>query len=503
MPDIADLHAHCSLKSFLGAAEEKDRASVWDFIHSPFWNTLAPVLDSQSNLTQAKSGGVKLFFSALTALEQPIAKEVYYILKDTASLFPAVSFDLMRQMKQNEKSYFDWMVEEWHHLKANLAPASVLGSFVDFNPVSPDPQLVVNIEGAHNFYTRPGLGSAQDMAEMIQNLEAFKNDPEMPRAFYLTLTHLCNNRFANHAFAIKLVSNPDFFPIGNGINSEGYQLIDAALSTQNGYRMLIDVKHMSAKSRKDYYRHTKGTVPIIASHTGFSLTSWNDKIPVAKLGDAKGNLVDHAGRREDGTQSPVVHVVYPWRRGRSAFVHHNLWSINLYKEEVDIIHKSGGIVGVSLDQRILGYGHQGEDVFSIAEWLEVSKNGIMRVDEYGSLSTFQEYPGWGNEYLPALHAKHVANQLISMSLCSTVPDPYNHFALGSDFDGLIDAVDCCTDAAQYQNFVPLLERELFHIYKNDMGNPLKPELIQSIVQRVCFDNALHFLERNFNATHGF
>jgi len=509
MKPIADLHIHCSLKSFLGSWDESKRESIWNHISSPFpWQALAPIFDSQSNLNQAQTGGVKLFFAALHPLEQPIAKELYYIIKDIASNMPRLNLELMRKMKDFEKSSFEWMMEEWSHIQSHLngpggQSAKVLRTYTDYDPAFQGPQLVMNVEGGHSFYNQPGLGDAQDIHSIISNLESFKTNPDAPRIFYLTLSHLCQNMFANHAFGMKLINNPQFKPSGNGVTAEGKLFIDALLSTTNGYRILVDVKHMSAQSRKDYYQHNNGRAPILASHVGFTNLSWNEAMYLKSAMDSEGLFLNERGERHDGSKSVNMHNQYPWVRGHSQFVHHNPWTINLFKEEIPIIMNSGGLIGVSLDQRILGFGQHGEENISREEWLSLSSKGVKRFAEYNTQAKFQEYPDWRNEFFPTLHLKHFANNLVAMSMSGFAGDPWNHFAIGSDFDGLIDAINCCKDASQYQSFANRLADILHDIYKNDFNNPLPASTIDSIVDRVCFTNAERFLSENFTPEFGF
>src|SRR5204863_8678457 len=73
-----------------------------------------------------------------------------------------------------------------------------------------------------------------------------------------------------------------FYPKGSGITKWGKEFIREAMSSENGKRVLIDVKHMSLRSRKEFYDMRKiefPDAPIIASHVGIAGCSIY-KIPI-------------------------------------------------------------------------------------------------------------------------------------------------------------------------------------------------------------------------------
>ncbi|MBA3900537.1 MAG: hypothetical protein H0X62_10060, partial [Bacteroidetes bacterium] len=106
---------------------------------------------------------------------------------------------------------------------------------------------------------------------------------------------------------------------------------------------LIDIKHMSLKSRKDYYeyRRSKGySEPILATHMGVTGLSWDYKFPVSACKKFKGrgySMIKYYQEKQEGALVPF-----------------NPCSINMYDEDIKEVLLSGGLIGMSLDRGILG-----------------------------------------------------------------------------------------------------------------------------------------------------
>ncbi len=119
----------------------------------------------------------------------------------------------------------------------------------------------------------------------------------------------------------------------------GNEVIKEALKEPE--RILIDIKHMSLEARKQYYEFLKEIIVrrisrYLISHGGVTGVSWDNKPVVCRK------------KYRDWIK---VRYFKPKGLMRTKF---NPWSINLYDEEIKKIVDSNGLIGLNLDERILG-----------------------------------------------------------------------------------------------------------------------------------------------------
>src|SRR5690606_17482948 len=128
--------------------------------------------------------------------------------------------------------------------------------------------------------------------------------------------------------------------MNSGFTDAGWKVIRALLSLDEnntpdhslGRRILIDVKHMSARARSEFYGkiirpclEQGRSIPVIASHCGYSgIKSLND--------------LDRSSPDEND-DTIIDQKFYGW-------------NINLAQEDIEVILLTGGLVGMSFDQRI-------------------------------------------------------------------------------------------------------------------------------------------------------
>ncbi len=309
-------------------------------------------------------------------------------------------------------------------------------------------------------------------------------------------------------------------------------MIDNAYSNN----VLIDVKHMSLVSRRIFYKyHAKyyADKPIIASHIGLSGNNWNLYRNRDDDGNPRAEGYDFAERKSYGYK-----VYLPKKQGPVAGCHFYPLSINLYNEDILAILASKGLIGISLDVRILGgkenFGELQNDFLSREEFelldsinaedqIEDLFRGLVTGDiDNGNVmlnTTDQEQPDLddlnegdkefeemiqstpktqvGKNY--HFHVKLVVNHLIRIYQITEwygKPTPWDHICIGSDFDGLVEAVDCCRDATQFSSFAAALKVEL-----KATAKALKIDLkldSAKIIDKLMFHNAKDFLEKHFS-----
>lgn len=195
--------------------------------------------------------------------------------------------------------------------------------------------------------------------ELTSNINKLKK-LNGPPICMMTIAHLTYNGLMGHApsidggksmnhiiasknYNIRVSDDPSykkqwektFFTIP-GVNKFGKIVIDSLLSHSNGHRILIDLKHSDLFTRNYFYDSImissrygvkNDTIPPICSHCAVTGLSEEYYSPIVN----EYNL----------SKSKFVKTFYPF-------------GINLYDEEIVKICNNKGIIGIPLEQRILG-----------------------------------------------------------------------------------------------------------------------------------------------------
>ena len=216
-------------------------------------------------------------------------------------------------------------------------------------------------------------------------------------------------------------------------------------------RILIDVKHMSAMGRMAFYEEIikpynieaqiNGTkkIPVIASHVGFSgHESLIDQVKTLKSKKEKDNF------KIDGFYA---------------------WNINMSLEDIEIIHASEGLIGMSFDQRILGVDKK-LLFFNLAN---KRKNNIYRF-------------------------RRLIERIVSSAYENNWPkkdDIWKRICIGSDFEGFVDPINSYPTVLNYPDFEEDLTETLLNLKKE------KPAYfavydVPLVVRGILYENAKDF-----------
>lgn len=335
--------------------------------------------------------------------------------------------------------------------------------------------VVLTIEGFHSIALHSDQATRDFLSLVTENVikERIKTLKEMG-VFFLTFSHHFSNHLAGHAHSLPklLMEIADPAPLMNEgfVNGEeglpvqyGKKWIRELLSlsdqnvtdTSLGRRVLIDVKHMSAASRKEYYNtiikpfnenNPGERIPVIASHCGY----------YGPGGETLDAVILKAGNELDDS----FH-----------FKGFYQWNINLCDEDIEVITESGGLIGISLDERILGV-KPGMKSAETDDWAAVLTRNIL-----GMVTAAKE------------------------SGMSHPENIWKCLSIGSDYDGLIDPANAFPRAEELQHFGPALLKylkdSLTDHLRNDFflgGNPYTPE---QVVPMICFSNARDFVFTHF------
>lgn len=324
-----------------------------------------------------------------------------------------------------------------------------------------------------------------------------------PAVRMVTVAHLSYNGMMGHASALDDAGGPasliarrvydigvssdrDYTEQWRGIffsvpgpNKFGRHFIDLLLDSVQGHRILVDLKHADVTTRTYFFDSVMARTgaPPICSHCavtgrprGFS-SPYNDEYSILR--------------------APFTTTFYPF-------------SINLYDEEIVMIHRGRGIIGITLEQRVLGGHVNALMTWRVArdkqgrvsggsgqrlrhwEYLDRRFKGLAR-ERYaadtlrGSVAAFRYTER--DMGLNALHARKRGQRVREVTRAdyrsaepflnnlfhiidrihedqgdgwdttfAVLEHPWRYVCLGSDLDGLIDPIDICPNADGYTHF---------------------------------------------------
>ncbi|MBO9637172.1 MAG: hypothetical protein J7576_03310 [Siphonobacter aquaeclarae] len=507
MTPLFDAHLHPSLKKQFadpGETAALPMLNPWrtalrqDFLQafaeiSPKKCFIKPFVEStlvsQASLTQLAAGQYAL---AIAVLYFPDKELLRLILSNKLfesivkkSLFGSIITEDRLLGFLNAAGAFDTVLEDLHLLSMSDGQRTV--RFYNGGPFQPGavPALVFSVEGLHCL--RSDFDNT-DPARVLQNIRE-NLDTLLARPIKLisvNIAHIDNSNelFANQAYAVDGFREGAFDeralrPAGNGLTQVGKD----AVSLLYEKNLLPDVKHMSWKARRELYAFRKAAgfdQPVICSHAGFA-GCWFDSNGQS-LSDYILAIV------LDGPQSRLI-LGKPNPYFDDHQIGFNASSINLFNEDIAEIFLSGGLIGLSMDQRILGYSdvHDANgmptNVFPFP--MPGGPMPVLTDSDYISASELAEEPVFRTAqpdgariirgitpdsrdivnadnirdfyhprhfYLHVMHAMVIAGflggqdavrKMLTQTLC-----------IGSDFDGLIDGIDCCrnvTDTASLRH----------------------------------------------------
>ncbi|MEQ9466083.1 MAG: hypothetical protein RLN88_01655 [Ekhidna sp.] len=318
-------------------------------------------------------------------------------------------------------------------------------STLDSNEIA----MVLTIEGMH------ALGTDTNLDKVNDRIAALKKWPKS--VLFITFAHHFNNFLGGHAHsmpdALRILSDQTD-GMNEGMRPEGEKALKHLLGLNDqlqkesslGRRILIDLKHTAAKSRKWYYEKIvapcmdKGdTIPVILSHVGYS--GWQTLDETIAYADRENDFDNKDG-------------FYPW-------------NINACGEDVVWAAKTSGLIGICFDQRILGD----------------PKDKVNSIDLI-----------WKN--LKAMVDEILASDQLDLNQKAKC---WSIFTLGTDFEGYIDPTQDYGNSLLFDDF----EHDLFQRMKtlseiDGAKYHLQDEAaVETAVRGICFENAHQFLKAHF------
>jgi hypothetical protein len=298
--------------------------------------------------------------------------------------------------------------------------------------------------------------------------------------FFITYCHHFDNGLCGHARSMPVIAQTlslldQGARLSKGFNQLGFDILKylLAVKEQNGQvvddpaagrKILIDLKHMSIEGRLAVYDLVEKynaalpiekKIPLIASHVGFS-------------GFSTEQLVDNIIKGDENDKNQISIKAINGKELRF-----NTWSINLGRQEVRRILDSGGLIGLSMEQNILGVG-----------FFEKTKKKEL-----------------------SFHADLLVHQLLIMAQEAGTKSFWKHISIGTDFDGIINPVDRYSSALFFTVMrteievrlknLSVAERMGYHLPPKEQNDALDAQNIAQVMDDFCFNNAFEFVKTYF------
>lgn len=456
-----DFHAHIILKQLFSDNPNIDAAvSKGDVAGIPRQCTDLPnIIESQIHQTQLAEFEEEVVVGCvLYAMESFLAQEVLRLrtLLRSGSQHKLSAALLQSVVDRKLLPFTDFIMGRTLSNYLNAPQSFNILRRTSFD--QPLPKNKVNvffvIEGCHSLVdSSNGIDIAKQPfqpAEILANLDTLLSKAPV---ISVNPVHMQSSNLANHAFAIQLANVRRFIPHGNGLTPDGQTVIQGLFDRG----ICVDTKHLSYKSRLDLRTAIEANAfrnvqPLVCTHTGFT------GIPFHQWAGFIANIV------------PSFEAIYielaksmqvrnnPRRPGAPAF---NASSINLFDEEIAFIVRHGGMIGLSLDRRIIGYvdKHDAEptgvdhsspfivdkEFISAAEWksFEIPQVALAKSVNDDDCMTMEELEtstdGGRDDFFydhVQLQLKHYLQVCIDAGIA--LETAQQHICMGSDFDGLIN-----------------------------------------------------------------
>jgi microsomal dipeptidase-like Zn-dependent dipeptidase len=459
-----DFHCHPGLKPQF--ADPANPISPWENIKATIDLSIIKnisinelfneLLNSQSSLTQL-SNEVKLFGLVLHAPEPNMAVGLASQPIVSQGLVNLINIEQINFISRGQNSYglikteLKRLIES---VSANGAKLVLLQKKNDFDEKKPSTIYgFICVEGLHCFMNDPDAADVKE--RFTKNFEEFTDQHTI---LAINICHLQQNTFCNHAHGIQVFNESLFYPIGNGITKWGIEVIERMIEKN----ILIDIKHTGLRSRRQLYEVLKNDdgsyrQPIICTHAGVTGLSINERVKY---------LLNKPINKDT-----VYKVEYLKPQSQHLpDTYYNCNSINLYDEDIEEILNSGGLIGLSFDQRILGFANEnvlrGVNQPSDVEYISSKEATFFLGPSPETLPLYNSDEGiWTTEDFentdPALdeqlHFRFFFNNVfhildVARQRGVAVKKAAKQICLGTDFDGLINAIDNCKTAIDLVEF---------------------------------------------------
>ncbi len=491
----ADIHVHTSIKPF--NSRHKTDYNHWDVIehncsqhYSNFFVNKSTVpRRSQSDFETMIKGNTRIAFLSLTPLERRMMRpRLLNVTKKgvgtyscvtginyTSEFLNRVNYDYFTELADNLQFVIDsehqpYSIDGVDYTYEIIQNAAHLSSIIkDKTKIG----LILSIEGGHalgnSYYMENDLTELpENRRDVLNNVDRIKGVLSLKEGskevleypvMSINLAHFYWNGLCGQA---RTFTGREEIVFGKQKNNDvgfsplGMDVMRRLLDRSEGRRVLIDVRHMSLQSRQEYYQYlddlmvVRDTVPVIFGHCAVSNLSWAHE--------------DYAGQKDNLKKNKEYYL--------------NNWTINPAKEDIQFIHKTGGLVGLMLD-----------------------KNRITGTK--GKKAIEATVPG-SQERRETLIDLIMANILSGVQAIGEA-SAWDIFCLGSDFDGMITPVDNYQTVGNYPDLARDMTaflnepRPIFDLFSvEEIKGLMFDYTAEEIVSKIMSENVLNFLTENLD-----
>jgi microsomal dipeptidase-like Zn-dependent dipeptidase len=528
---FADLHVHSSMKPF----HHEPKKSLWEEIklpENPSPCDKLPVATgsvveeiqgfSKACLDQCKNSRTRILFIAAGPPDRPFFR-LRWLIRTLINLFQrerginlgvcltgfsrgSIKYLMHAANKKEGVDYFADLQKDYEHIRQESSdnkPQSEFHLAKNFDHVKTileaDNHSIIGIlsmEGAHelgtydtfNDFIRKKDNRYVDIPgseKYIRYLKQFKDNIAAIKAWghgkhtplFINVSHHFWNGLVGHARTfsglMRVFGLKQKFGINRGFTKLGKEVLELLLSRSNGRRILIDVKHMSWRSRQELYRNYREKTnvgdpfPIVCSHTAIS---------------GKRTLADFQKRLTKGSEMKKDYKEN----------YFNTWSVNLCDEDISMIVESDGIMGIILHEDRLPGGIPKEEIRELRK--KFRKHQISKTE----LDT----------RLKKIFLMCIMTNIFRIIHARKEKSTWDHIGMGSDFDGIINHMEGYQTVEQY----PDLREDILNFLKTPVVNPhtnppftldYYQELMfdlsrEEIVNKLFYGNVLRFLEKYYH-----
>jgi hypothetical protein len=244
---------------------------------------------------------------------------------------------------------------------------------------------------------------------------------------------------------------------------------------------------MDINARFQYYEyvknHPKEKIPIIASHVAMSgkEKAWAMYTGLCPVFDVYEEVEDMDRFISYQRTLPCTREIIPSAARQETMNWFYPWSINLCNEEIPIIYESDGIIGLSLEERVLGK----------------NRKNHRDPDYIARLTTYLKGKGYDAHSIDTIFwMQPLLHNIFHVVRHSGRNDgsAWNHIAIGSDFDGIMKPVQYCPTVEYLPNLRSLLTVGIYLFAEYTQQQSLLHDLpIEEIADRILFKNGERFI----------
>jgi microsomal dipeptidase-like Zn-dependent dipeptidase len=502
---------------------------------------LGGLLKSQASPPQVNKSAVKLGIITFITLEHAYANRMFQVLGVDLSVYLPINQELVAATRDGLTTYFSEFIKHMDYHKQSetelntqynihyLYRKDYTGKSEDeiFELLQQSTQhlFATSIEGGHNLSDVPIRRSTKSTGawkrlQWLQESASFDFiSINLCHLSYIPEQPLGGTAQGVPIFGQLVFPSEDFKPRDvTGLTEEGKEVIRQA-QVNFSKPVLIDLKHMSAFTRFDFYKYRQqlitedqrvAALPIIASHTAFTFIS-------LKEFKASGNY----NKGQDGING-LFYIASKFRKISEAYdginkLYANTWTLNLFEEDIVEIMKSRGLMGIIMDERVLGCDHrnifkrQEREYISEGEWahmlVEVQTDVVIE-----PIDDFEKEMSRNHIMLFCLNIVYAVK--VGIEHATEIgfingEDAWSCVCLGSDYDGLINPIDGFEDVCELHKLADALRENLpiadeILLVKNNIkalkysdGIP-DPDFLEEKIEMFLYTNGVRFLARFLN-----